>query len=120
MAINVQKSFQYQPTIYQTGSDQPSTAVGGSSSPITESSICTMLDNGLTFVNNTTSNFTKTIPANIGTDFGFAIIQASTGTCTIAPASGVTFINALQATAAAGQIITAIWISLNTYVIKVN
>jgi len=120
MAINVQKSFQYQPTIYQTGSDQPSTAVGGSSSPITESSICTMLDNGLTFVNNTTSNFTKTIPANIGTDFGFAIIQGSTGTCAITAGSGVTFIGSSLATTTAGQIITAIYILPNTYVIKVN
>lgn len=120
MAINVQKSFQYQPTIYRTGSDQPSTGVGGCSVPITESSICAMIDNGLTLVNSTASNFVKTIPANIGTDFGFAMIQGSTGTCTITAGTGVTFIGSSLATAAAGQLIVAIYISPNTYVIKVN
>jgi hypothetical protein len=120
MALNIQKSFQYQPVLNRSGSDHPSSGIGGGSTPITESSTCTMFDNGLTLINSTVSDFTKTIPVNIGTDFGFAMIQASTGTCTIAAGTGVTFIGSLMATSSVGGIVAAIWIAPNTYVIKVN
>ena len=120
MALNVQKSFQYQPVLNRSGSDQPSSGIGGGSTPITESSVCTMFDNGLLFVNSSIDSLTKTIPVNIGTDFGFAMVQSTTGSCAIAPGTGVTFINALQATSAPGQLIAAIYVAPNTYIIKVN
>ena len=87
---------------------------------ITASSTATVDDNGSLIVNNTTSNITKTINAGMTTDFGFAMVQQSTGTCTIAAGSGVTFIGSSTSTSSAGQIVAAIWVGIDTYIIKVN
>lgn len=120
MGINVQVTPQYQSAINLTGSDQPSSGVSSGSTQITASSTCTAADNGLLFVNNTTSNYTKTIPANIGTDFGFAMVQGSTGTVGIVAGAGVTLIGSSTATTGQGQIIGVINIAPNTYIVKVN
>ena len=120
MGLNVQVTSQLQSVLDLTGSDQPSSGVGSGSSPITASSTCTAADNGLLFVNNTTSNYTKTIPANIGTDFGFAMVQGSTGTVGVIAGTGVTLIGSLTATSGQGQILGIVQISPNSYVVKVN
>ena len=92
-----------------------------SSVQTTTSSPITLTDNGLLRVNNTTSNVTKTIVVGMPTDFGFSMVQQSTGTCTIAAGSGVTFIAPTTTTTTnPGDIITAIWVGANTYIIKVS
>lgn len=120
MGINIQVTPQYQSAINLTGSDQPSSGVSSGSTQITVSSICAAVDNGLLFVNNTTSNLTKTIPANIGNDFGFAMVQGSTGTVGVVAGAGVTLIGPSTATSGQGQIIGVIYIAPNTYIVKVN
>lgn len=77
-------------------------------------------DDGLLLINGSASNYTITLPAGMATDFGFALVQSSTGTCTIAAGAGVTFIGATLATTSAGDILTVIWVSANTYIIKVS
>ena len=119
MPLNVQVSPQLQPVLGVTGSSQPSNRVGSGSTPITASSTCTADDNGLLFINNTSSNFTKTIPQNIGTDFCFEMAQGSTGTVGILAGTGVTLVGATTTTSAQGQILRITQSSPNVYIVNI-
>lgn len=76
-------------------------------------------DNGKIYANNTSSNLTLTISQDMPDGFSIGAIEGSTGTCTFAPGSGVTFIGGTYATTTAGDSIAAIWVSANTYVVSV-
>lgn len=77
-------------------------------------------DDGNILANNTASNYTITIQKNMGDNFGFAMIQGSTGTCTVAAGTDVTLIGSTLATTNAGDLLAVIWVSDNSYVVKVS
>lgn len=76
--------------------------------PLTASRSCIPADSGILFSNNSASNDTLTINAGMPGNFSIGGQQTSTGTVTLTPGAGVTFIGATLATAAAGDIIVAI------------
>lgn len=77
-------------------------------------------DSGIVIENTTASNYTYTLTASAIT-YPVVLMQASTGTITVAAGAGVTFIGATLATAAAGETIMIVPTSVaNTYLIKVN
>ncbi len=76
------------------------------------------LDNEKVLVNVSGSNHTLTIEAGMVADYGLALVQASTGTCTLAAGVGVTFIGATLSTATAGDVLTLLYIGLNNYIVK--
>jgi len=76
-------------------------------------------DDGNILVNSGASNYTLTIPSGLPQDFGVALLQSSTGTCTVA-AGGVTLIGSTLATTSAGDLLAVIWVADNTYVVKAS
>lgn len=75
-------------------------------------------DNSNILINGSASNYTITIQSGMPVDFGFILVQGSTGTLTIAAGAGVTFIGTTLATVSAGNTLSIIWTNTNTYVIK--
>lgn len=78
----------------------------------------TEVDNGKVLVNATAGAMSLTIDAGMVTDFGLVVAQASTGTCTLVAGAGVTFVGTTLVTAEASDVLTLLWVSANTYIVK--
>lgn len=89
------------------------------STPLTTRSAAAA-DDGNILVNSGASNYTLTIPSGLPQDFGVALLQSSTGTCTVAAGGGVTLIGSTLATTSAGDLLAVIWVADNTYVVKAS
>lgn len=86
---------------------------------ITESRNSQASDDGNYLVNATGSNYTYMLVSGMGENFGVVLIQQSTGTITIAAGSGVTFVGDSFATSEIGNIIYVIWLTGETYLVKI-
>lgn len=85
---------------------------------LTSTRVATADDNSKVLVNSSASNYSLTINTGMGVDFGLALAQTSTGTCTLVAGGGVTFIGASTATISAGDTLTLLYVGTNTYIVK--
>lgn len=88
------------------------------STALTSSRAATADDNSKVLVNSSASNYSLTINTGMGVDFGLALAQTSTGTCTLVAGGGVTFIGTSTATITAGDTLTLLYVGTNTYIVK--
>lgn len=91
-----------------------------STQELTSSRASAISDNGKTLPNLGASPLTYTLNADMGESFSVSLAQVSTGTVAIVAGAGVTFVGATLITSSAGQFISAIYVSPNTYIIKVG
>jgi hypothetical protein len=88
--------------------------------PLTVSHTAMASEDGNVLANTTGTGYTLTIPAGLPANWGCALLQVSTGTCTVAAGSGVTIVGATLATSAAGGLLSIIWTSADNYVVKAS
>lgn len=111
------------PTLGSTTLTATSAAFGSlsvASNYITGNADATAAQNGKILINNTASNYTITIQSGMASDYGIALVQASTGTCTVAAGAGVTLVGATLATSTQGGVLAIVWVAANTYVVKAS
>ena len=79
----------------------------------------TFADDGLLLTNTTANSMVVTVQKGMPINFGFGLIQASTGSCKIEAGAGVTILGTTPvATSTIGSILALIYIDTDTYIIK--